>query len=133
MRLRDKNVQNKKNDDNLLPLVNIIFLLLIFFMIAGVIQKQKELYKVELGTAIIEKYEEKDEKIFFIRENGIIIFEGNQITKNKLEKVIDSIKNKKNIIVAADAKITTKKLNEFLILLAKEDVSKVTLLTETND
>ena len=50
-----------------------------------VIQKQKELYKVELGTAIIEKYEEKDEKIFFIRENGIIIFEGNQITKNKLE------------------------------------------------
>ena len=133
MRLRDKNVQNKKNDDNLLPLVNIIFLLLIFFMIAGVIQKQKELYKVELGTAIIEKYEEKDEKIFFIRENGIIIFEGKQITKNKLEKVIDSIKNKKNIIVAADAKITTKKLNEFLILLAKEDVSKVTLLTETND
>ena len=45
-----------KNEDNLLPLVNIIFLLLIFFMLAGVIAKQKEMYDVELASAIIEDY-----------------------------------------------------------------------------
>ena len=40
MKFTKKNIK-QTNDDNLLPLVNIIFLLLIFFMIAGVIQKQK--------------------------------------------------------------------------------------------
>ena len=52
MKFAEKNIKTK-NDDNLLPLVNIIFLLLIFFMIAGVVQKQKELYEVELGLSLI--------------------------------------------------------------------------------
>ena len=46
----------KNNDDNLLPLVNIIFLLLIFFMLAGVIAKQKDLHNIDLASATIEKY-----------------------------------------------------------------------------
>jgi biopolymer transport protein ExbD len=61
--------QQKKfitKDDNLLPLVNIIFLLLIFFMIAGVIQKQKELYDVQLASATIDEYVEKEMHTLFI-------------------------------------------------------------------
>ena len=41
------------NEDNLLPLVNIIFLLLIFFMLAGVIAKQKEMHDINLASAVI--------------------------------------------------------------------------------
>ena len=51
------------NEDNLLPLVNIIFLLLIFFMLAGVIAKQKELHNVNLASAIIEEYNEDNKNI----------------------------------------------------------------------
>ena len=39
MRLKIKD-KREYDDDGLLPLVNIIFLLLIFFMIAGVIEKK---------------------------------------------------------------------------------------------
>ena len=46
MKLKNK-INKIYNDDNLLPLVNIIFLLLIFFMLAGVIAKQKEMYDVD--------------------------------------------------------------------------------------
>ena len=38
MRIK-KNIKRDYDDDGLLPLVNIIFLLLIFFMIVGVIEK----------------------------------------------------------------------------------------------
>ena len=54
------------NDDNLLPLVNIIFLLLIFFMLAGVIAKQKDLYDVDLASATIEDYVEQNKNVLFI-------------------------------------------------------------------
>ena len=37
-------------------------------MIAGVVQKQKELYEVELGTAVIENYIDSDDKTIFIRK-----------------------------------------------------------------
>ena len=39
MKLANK-IKREYDDDSLLPLVNIIFLLLIFFMIAGVIEKR---------------------------------------------------------------------------------------------
>ena len=58
MKLRNRN-KHVTNENGMLPLVNIIFLLLIFFMIAGVIQKQKELYEIDLGKATIDKYVEK--------------------------------------------------------------------------
>ena len=66
--MKFKNKINKNySDENLLPLVNIIFLLLIFFMLAGVIAKQKEMYDVNLASAIIDEYVEQDKHILFIK------------------------------------------------------------------
>ena len=93
MKFAKKNIK-PKNDDNLLPLVNIIFLLLIFFMIAGVVQKQKELYEVELGTAVIENYIDSDDKTIFIRKDGTIIFNGKGITDNELKTHLKKIEEK---------------------------------------
>ena len=78
MKLRSQNSINK-NENNLLPLVNIIFLLLIFFMIAGVIQKQKELYDVDLGTATIDNYVEREINTLFIDNDGSLVFNDNNI------------------------------------------------------
>ena len=71
MRIKIKK-QIEKNEDNLLPLVNIIFLLLIFFMLAGVIAKQKELHNVNLASATIEEYIEKDKNTLFINADGAL-------------------------------------------------------------
>ena len=51
---------------NMSSMTDVVFLLLIFFMIAGVIQKQKELYQVELGKATIDKYVEKKINTIFV-------------------------------------------------------------------
>tara|TARA_Y100000816_G_C25635465_1_gene338521 strand:- start:133 stop:441 length:309 start_codon:yes stop_codon:yes gene_type:complete len=102
-------------------------------MIAGVIQKQKEMYDVELGTAIIENYSESDSKTIFIRKDGNIIYDGEEITGKELKSYLKNINENEKLVVAADGKISTQKLNKILIILAKENVDKIVLLTNAND
>ena len=132
MKFAKKNMK-PKNDDNLLPLVNIIFLLLIFFMIAGVVQKQKELYEVELGTAVIENYIDADDKTIFIRKDGTIVFDGKGISDNELKSYLKEIEEKEKLVIAADGKITSERLNKILLILTRENIERIILLTNAND
>ena len=132
MKFTKKNIK-PKNDDNLLPLVNIIFLLLIFFMIAGVVQKQKELYEVELGTAVIENYIDADDKTIFIRKDGTIVFDGKGISDNELKTYLKEIEDKEKLVIAADGKITSERLNKILLILTRENIERIILLTNAND
>ena len=127
MKFAKKNIK-PKNDDNLLPLVNIIFLLLIFFMIAGVVQKQKELYEVELGTAVIENYIDSDDKTIFIRKDGTIVFDGKGISDNELKTYLKEIEEKEKLVIAADGKITSERLNKILLILTRENIERIVLL-----
>ena len=132
MKFAKKNIK-PKNDDNLLPLVNIIFLLLIFFMIAGVVQKQKELYEVELGTAVIENYIDSDDKTIFIRKDGTIVFDGKGISDKELKTYLKEIEEKEKLVIAADGKITSERLNKILLILTRENIERIILLTNAND
>jgi len=127
MKLKNK-INKIYSDDNLLPLVNIIFLLLIFFMLAGVIAKQKEMYDVDLASAVIDDYIEKDKHILFIKSNGEIIFNNEAITIKTLDEKLKLIDDK-TITIAADKLVTTGKLNNILIKLNKNKISNVTLLS----
>ena len=127
MKLKNK-INQKYNDDNLLPLVNIIFLLLIFFMLAGVIAKQKEMYDIDLASAVIDEYVEKDKHILFIKSNGQVIFNDEAITIKTLDEKLKLIDDK-TITIAADKLVTTGKLNNILIKLNKNNISNVTLLS----
>ena len=127
--MKIKNKKNiKNNEDNLLPLVNIIFLLLIFFMLAGVIAKQKEMYDVNLATAVIDKYSETENNILFIRSDDSIVFNDTILTTKSLGEKLKQLKDK-DIIIAADKFVSTAKLNKVLIELNKNKISNVTLLT----
>tara|TARA_A100001011_G_C14173713_1_gene783688 strand:+ start:18 stop:410 length:393 start_codon:yes stop_codon:yes gene_type:complete len=127
--MKFKKTKNKiSNDENLLPLVNIIFLLLIFFMLAGVIAKQKEMYGVDLATAVIDEYADEDNEIIFIKSDNTIIFNDVAITSQSLGDKLKSLKDK-NIIIAADKNISTNMLNKVLIKLNKNQISNIRLLT----
>ena len=127
MKLKNK-INKIYNDDNLLPLVNIIFLLLIFFMLAGVIAKQKEMYDIDLASAVIDEYVEKEKHILFIKSNGEVIFNDEAITIKTLDEKLKLIDDK-TITIAADKLVTTGKLNNILIKLNKNKISSVTLLS----
>ena len=127
MKLKNK-INKTYNDDNLLPLVNIIVLLLIFFMLAGVIAKQKEMYDIDLASAVIDEYVEKDKNILFIKSNGEVIFNDEAITIKTLDEKLKLVDDK-TITIAADKLVTTGKLNNILIKLNKNKISNVTLLS----
>ena len=62
MKLKKRNNKNSLVGDNsFLPLVNIIFLLLIFFLLAGVIEKRRDLHDVKLPEATLEQFSESDQ------------------------------------------------------------------------
>ena len=131
MRIKIKQ-QIIKNEDNLLPLVNIIFLLLIFFMLAGVIVKQKELHNVDLASATIEEYIEKDKNTLFINADGSLTLNDESIGKSLLKEKLILLKTD-NILIAADGSLDSSSLNKILLILNDSEIKNVTLLSNTNE
>ena len=132
MKLKNRNY-NSGSENNMLPLVNIIFLLLIFFMIAGVIQKQKELYEIDLGKATIDKYVEKKINTLFIDDDGSLIFNEQPIAFTDLKDVIAKLDEKAELMIAADKELTAFRLNKVLLVLANQDIKKLFIMTSKND
>ena len=120
------------NEDNLLPLVNIIFLLLIFFMLAGVIAKQKELHNVNLASAIIEEYNEDNKNMLFINVDGSLTLNDQPIIESMLQEKLVSLKTKE-IIIAADGSLDSSSLNKILLILRASQIKNVTLLSNENE
>ena len=121
------------NSDNLLPLVNIIFLLLIFFMMAGVIQKTKELNDVNLATVTIEEYQENNQPVLFINKNGQLILDDTPVTLGNLKNNLESVSGEKKLLIAADGDLISQQLNDVLTELHDSKISKVTLITLKNE
>ena len=120
------------NEDNLLPLVNIIFLLLIFFMLAGVIAKQKELHNVNLASAIIEEYNEDNKNMLFINVDGSLTLNDQPIMESMLQEKLVSLKTKE-IVIAADGSLDSSSLNKILLILSASQIKNVTLLSNENE
>ena len=120
------------NEDNLLPLVNIIFLLLIFFMLAGVIAKQKELHNVNLASATIEEYIEKDKNTLFINADGTLTLNDQSVNESLLKEKLMILKTD-NILIAADGSLDSSSLNKILLILSNSKIKNVTLLSNTNE
>ncbi|MDG2159633.1 MAG: biopolymer transporter ExbD [Gammaproteobacteria bacterium] len=124
--------QASNNEDSLLPLVNIIFLLLIFFMLAGVIVKQKELHNVNLASAALEEYSEKDKNTLFINANESITLNDQPIDKYALKEKLILLKTD-SIIIAADGSLESSALNKVLLILNDSQITNVTLLSNKNE
>ena len=106
------------NDDNLLQLVNIIYLLLIFFMLAGVIAKQKELHDVQLSVAQLDEYIEQGTNVLFIQKDGTIFVNNQIVNFSDLKRTILKL-DKEELILAADAAIDSSGLQKVLLILTE--------------
>ena len=116
------------NDDNLLPLVNIIFLLLIFFMLAGVIAKQKELHDVQLSVAQLDEYIEQGTNVLFIQKDGTVFVNNQIVNFSDLKRTILKL-DKEELILAADAAIDSSGLQKVLLILTESKIKNITLIT----
>ena len=130
MRLKIKD-KREYDDDGLLPLVNIIFLLLIFFMIAGVIEKKIVRDNLELPSAELSRFENKEvTKIYIDKDNNYFL--NDTVTRN--ENIIIYIKEKKikEVILIADKSLLINDISKLLNNLHKNNVKNIKLLSNRN-
>ena len=130
MKLANK-IKREYDDDSLLPLVNIIFLLLIFFMIAGVIEKRIIKDDIELPSADLTKFDNKEITKIFINKNNEYFINDEVIEIGNINQYIKA--NKKNeVVIVADKSLLINDINLLLIKLHENDIKNIKLLSSRN-
>ena len=119
------------DDDGLLPLVNIIFLLLIFFMIAGVIEKKIVKDDIELPAAELNRFENKEITKIFINKSNIFFINNEIADINKISTYLKL--NKINeVVIIADKSLYINDVNILLTKLHENNIKNIKLLSNRN-
>ena len=119
------------DDDSLLPLVNIIFLLLIFFMIAGVIEKRIVKDDIELTAAELNRFENKEITKIFINKSNIFFINNNAADIDEVSAYLKS--NKINeVVIIADKSLYINDVNLLLTKLHENQIKNIKLLSNKN-
>jgi len=130
MKLQTKK-KREYDDDGLLPLVNIIFLLLIFFMIAGVIEKRIVKDDIELPAAELNRFENKEITKIFINKSNIFFINDEITNINEISAYLKS--NKINeVVIIADKSLYINDVNILLTKLHENNIKNIKLLSNRN-
>ena len=130
MKLKTKS-KRVYEDDGLLPLVNIIFLLLIFFMIVGVIEKNILKDNIELPKVALDKFENKDVAKIFYDTNKNIYLNDVPINIKDLRETIKA-NEVKDVVLIADKSLLVKDINIVLYELKQNQINNIKLLSSLN-
>ena len=125
--------KNISDSIDLIPMINLIFLLLIFFMLTGVIKK-KEILDIKRAESIhgIESKILKDEILLSLNQDGKIYLNNIPTELEGLERSIDSTSSK--LVIDVDKRVKILEFNELLDKIKELDQKKVFIkVVESND
>ena len=109
---------------NLIPMINLIFLLLIFFLLTGVVSK-KDTNEISRPVSEFGKEVEIDNQsiVFTINKNNEILYENKSLNIKELSNFIQS-KNKKYIL-DLDKESSIHFFNKIMREFREKDIKKV--------
>jgi len=124
------------NVPNLTPLIDIVFLLLIFFMLTSHFVREDVQY-IELPESATGEINQPDEKIeVLIRKNGEYVFEGQTVDitvfESELRNKLASSKHK-IVSIKGDRAANLGNIVELIDLLRKAGASGVDIVTEHHE
>ena len=130
MKLQTKK-KREYDDDGLLPLVNIIFLLLIFFMIAGVIEQRIVKDDIDLPAAELKRFENREVTKIFVNKDNVFLI-NDEVTD--INKISDYIKTNKvnEVVVIADNTLYVSDVSLLLTALYQNNIKNIKLLSNRN-
>ena len=130
MRIK-KNIKRDYDDDGLLPLVNIIFLLLIFFMIVGVIEKSILKDNLDLPSVELDRFQNKEViKIYYDKDKELFI-DDKKINLNDISSLLKT-SDATNIVLIADKSLLVSDINKVLLVLQNNKINNIRLLSSLN-
>ena len=130
MRIK-KTMKRDYDDDGLLPLVNIIFLLLIFFMIVGVIEKSILKDNLDLPSVELDRFQNKEViKIYYDKDKELFI-DDKKINLNDISTLLKT-SDAANIVFIADKSLLVSDINKVLLVLQNNKINNIRLLSSLN-
>ena len=131
---RNKRIKKSISDSiDLIPMINLIFLLLIFFMLTGVIKK-KEILDIKRAESIhgVESKVLNDETLLSLNQDGKIYVNNIFTELDNLEKSIDFSKSK--LVIDVDKRVKILEFNKLLDKIKELNKKKVFIkVIESND
>ena len=122
IRLRKNNKKKEFNDSiNLIPMINLIFLLLIFFLLTGVIQKKDEI-EVTIPESFFGEKKIELKETLTVRKDGSFLWNNTEVEK---EDILNILENDSKIIINIDEEASIKKFNELIKLFKMKEIKKV--------
>ncbi|MGD9000228.1 MAG: biopolymer transporter ExbD [Granulosicoccaceae bacterium] len=129
--------RNEEPDINLTPLIDVVFLLLIFFMVSTTFNKESEL-SIELPEASGEARQAENTPIeIAISRDGQYSVNGEQLARNDIVTLKRAIKqiagNRDNppLVIIADGKTTHQSVVTAMDAVRQLDITHITFATKT--
>ena len=135
-----------REDDNNAPrlnmtsLIDVVFLLLIFFMVTTTFEKQAKL-KIELPEATEKAQAQVQQRIVIsINQKGVIYLNNNELLNSQyetissgLKRMMDGEEKKPSIIVRADANVAHKYVVTVMDVLADLEITSISIATTPSE
>ena len=123
--------KQKRKEINLIPMINIIFLLLIFFMLTGTIQiKQKSLISKPKSIYSQDQDLSKESAILFtIDMEGNYYLDNQKLSLEKISKEISKKKKTKRIFLDLDKRSKIIDLNKVIKIIKDSGFNKIFIRT----
>ena len=127
-------LEKKKIKINIIPLIDIIFLMLVFFMLATNFYEKRDM-EFSIEKDISEDSEIKETAIIKIQKNDYF-YEDNKINKSQLEEelvIITNNKKFKNFVILNDKSSEIKSLIYILDILKKNKIKNVSFANDPKE
>lgn len=116
---------------DLTPVIDVIFILLIFFIVTSVFKKEQLALILDLPSSNAKEMEVKQEQVFIEINKEKLAIKGIEVSFESLEDNLKSIKNKQNpVIVRIDKSVEYQRVVKVLDLLQKYDLTNLALVTQ---
>lgn len=131
MNILEKRIR-KKRLPNLVPLINIVFLLLIFFMLSGTLSK-KDLFEVDPPLSYTGSNAESPEMTILIRNDNKVSLDDKIIPLNNLEAYLTSLLKDKSIeevLIKADGNASSGTLSKVIRMIRNTGIKRAAIVTK---
>lgn len=125
----------QSRDNSMIPLINIVFLMLAFFMIAGQIQRSSDVH-LELPESLNQADQGEYTATLLITRNQSLYLDDVPLQRERLTQAVARLfesaasPDAVRVLVKADAALPAEELRQILALLRASGLLRVSLATE---
>lgn len=138
MILKNANPKRRNSDDdNLIPLINIVFLMLIFFIVAGQIEASDGV-KIESPSSVSDTKLTAERLKVVISEDGQLFIDGVQIAQEDfasrvltyMQTLTSEQKQHAAVVIKADGNLTVDRMQDYVKTIKTSGIAHISLMTQ---